>query len=230
MSLSAQFSALYRLYYKRTEREAFLRGGPPPVQGLSDTELQQLRALEPARLRRVVDLHAGDIGGQWYQPRVPGTWLALQAALEIPQAELVHRLTESPGFENRHNDDSDARALEAFVRLQQRELAATPWIEDLLAYERLLGCPWDDGPNPRVVEFAFDVGAILESLLQHKLCPVDEPRRHTSLLLFRGPQGTNEIALRRHDAEAAKALLAGAPSRGNAAFRRAEQLLRDIRS
>lgn len=229
MTLAAQFSALYRLYYKRAERESFLRGGPAPVQGLSDAELHQLRALEPARLRRVVDLHAGDIAGQWYRPRVPATWLALQAALEIPQAELVHRLTESPVFEDRDNDDADARALAAFVRSMPRELAATPWVSDLLAYERLLGCPWDDGPNPRVVDFGFDVPAIRQSLLQDGLCPLEEPRRKTSLLLFRGHEGVNEIALRRHDADAARALLAGARNDGSAAFRRADKMLRDIR-
>ena len=88
MSLQAQFTALYRLYYKRNERETFLRHGTPPVPGLSETELAQLRAIEPARLRRVVDLHAGDIGLAWYRPRVPATWLALQAVLAVPEQRV----------------------------------------------------------------------------------------------------------------------------------------------
>lgn len=231
MTLQAQFSALYRLYYKRSEREAFLRDGKPPVAGLTATELSQLRALEPARLRRIVDLHAIDLGPAWYRPRVPATWLALQAALEVPEAELVQRLTESPAFESRLNDDADARALASFVDSQQAVLRDFPWLPELLRYERLLACPWEDGPNPRVVEFAFDVSGIAEALLQDGLCPMGEPRRAVSLLLFRGKREVNELPLKRHDAKAIAELLAGRdPGVGTKALRRLEHMLRDIRS
>jgi len=231
MSLQAQFSALYRLYYKRGEREAFFRAGKAPVPGLNPAELRQLKLLEPARLQRVVDLHAGDIGNQWYRPRVPATWIALQAALEIPEAELVHRLTESPGFEDRTNDDSDARALAAFIAGQSQQLRDTPWLHDLLRYERLLAGLWDKGSNPRVVNFDFDVAGVRESLLQNNLCPTDEPARSTWLLLYRGKRGVNEMRVKRHDAQALEALLAGhKPMLSTAASRKLDGMLRDIRS
>lgn len=231
MSLQAQFTALYRLYYKRNEREAFLRQGKSPVPGLSEAELAQLRAIEPARLRRVVDLHAGDIGLAWYRPRVPATWLALQAVLAVPEAELVQRLAESPGFESRLNDDADARALAAFVADLGPAAHDTPWLADLLRYERLLGCEWDTGPNPRVVEFGYDVGGIREALLQDGLCPTDEKKRTTWLLLYRGKSGVNELSLKRRDAEAIGKLLAGhKPATSDNVSRRLERLLRDIRS
>lgn len=231
MSLQTQFSALYRLYYKRNEREAFLREGKPPVSGLSDAELAQLHAIEPARLRRVVDLHAGDIGLGWYRPRVPATWLALQAVLGVPEAELVQRVAESPGFETRINDDSDARALDVFVGELGPVLDAFGWVRQLLRFERLLGCNWPDGPDTRLERFTFDVASIRESLLQDKLCPTEEPTRITWILLHRGKHGVNELSVRQSDAVILADLIAGRlPKASPGSLKRCQAFLRDIRS
>lgn len=231
MSLAAQFTALYRLYYKRDTREAFLRHGTPPAVGLSSTELALLRAVEPARLRRVVDLHAADIGVAWYRPRVGATWLALQAVLEVPEAELVCRLTQSPAFETRVNDDADAGALAAFIKEQGPALAAAPWLGDLLRYEQLLGCPWPENAPPRLERFGYDVSAIREALLGDGLCPTDEPARETWLLLHRGKTGTSELAVRRADAPViAELLRGGRPNAPARALARGRDMLRRIRA
>lgn len=230
LQLELQFRTLYRLYYKRNEREAFLRKGEPPVRGLAARELAQLKAVEPARLRRVVELHAGDIGAGWYRPRVPATWLALQAVLEVPEDELVHRLTESAGFESRVNDDSDAAALAAFVDGLSNELRQTPWMADLLRHERLVGCPWPSGPNPRLVRFDYDVGGIREALLVQGLCPTDERKHATHLLLFRGPAGVNELAVKPRDAEVLAALIEGRkPDAAPRVVERCRAMLREVR-
>lgn len=229
MSLELQFRALYRLYYKRDEREAFLRDGRPPVAGMDAATLAPLRALEPARLRRVVDLHARDIARQWYVPRVPAAWLALQALFEAPEDEVVHLVTGSGTFESRVNDDSDCRALAGFVDALGEKLREMPWLPDLVRYERLLGCEWPGGPRTRIEHFSFDVTGIRESLVRDRICPTDERRRHTWLLLHRAHREVRELAISPNDSEVIAALVAGRRAKADERkLKRCRKLLRDL--
>ena len=194
MSLEAQWRALYRLLYKRDAREAFLGGGEIAVAGLTESAAAQLRAVPAERLRRVVELHATDIGFNWYRPRVPGTWLALQGSLEVDEAELATRLAQSEAFETRVDDDADGRALAGFIEGEASagRLAETPWIGDLLRYELLIaGIGLAEGED-RVEEFSYDVSAIRESLLQDSLCPTDEPETPVRLRFHRDAGGVEE--------------------------------------
>lgn len=198
MSLEAQYRAIYQLMYKRRTRDAFQQGKFRRFDGLDDAEAEQVRKVASLRQDVVVQLHANDIGTNWYMPRFPATWIALQVALDCDQAELTMRFTDSAAFETRLNDDSDGRALAGFVdELAARDeaLKSAGWMPELLRYERMVRGHWPDEVNPRVEAFGWDVGGIADALLEKELFPVDEVASSLHLLLYRDDAGVSEIAL-----------------------------------
>lgn len=224
MSFEAQMTAIYRLFYKEPAREAFLGGGVPPVDGLTDSELAELRAVPAARLRRVVELHRGDIGRGWYQPRVPATWMALQGVLEVSEDELVGMLTGSDAFETRVNDDADGRALAGFVEelAEAGRLVDGDWLVDLLAYEQLVRGAWDGvarceamtdsgGSAPRFAlrRFEWDVRGIVAAVLESGLVPSGEERMEHWMLFGRDEEGVSELEVDEDSAPVMAALLHG---------------------
>jgi hypothetical protein len=235
MPLEQMYTALYRLFYKRDARDAFVGAQrAAPTAGLTETELAQLKQLDGMRLKTVVQLHAGDIGRQWYQPRVPASWLSLQVALEIDEPELVARFAESDAFELRIDDDADGRALATWVQQvgETGELEDAPWLPDLLRYELLLGARWTGDQNPRVEVFAWDVQGIRESLLEHEVFPTDEPSRKYGALFFRNAEGVAEAPLNREEARVMQAVLDGADTsrEKTGLIKRCHTLLAEIRA
>jgi len=219
MSLEAQYRAVYELLYKRWIRDAWGQAKFERFTGLDDAENAQLKQVDLLRLDNVVRLHANDIGNNWYAPRFPASWTALQVALGCNQAELTQRLTNSEEFELRENDDADGRALAAFVRKladekprSQPVLHRAPWLPELLRYERLIRGHWPDAANPRLETFEFDVGGLIDALLEKQLFPVDEKAVPLSMLLHRDNAGVTEIALGPDQARVMAKLLARKPT------------------
>lgn len=198
MSLEAQYRAIYQLMYKRRTRDAFQQGKFKRFDGLDDAEAEQVCEVASLRQDIVVQLHANDIGTNWYMPRFPATWIALQVALDCDQAELTMRFTDNDAFETRLNDDSDGRALAGFVNglmASSKALDGAKWLPELLRYERMVRGHWPDETNPRVEAFGWDVGGIADALLEKELFPVDEVASPLHLLLYRDDAGVSEIAL-----------------------------------
>ena len=193
MSLEAQYRAVYQLMYKRRTRDAFEQGKFKRFDGTDDAEAAEISKVAGLRQNVVVQLHAGDIGANWYAPRFPGSWMALQVALDCDQAELAMRLTDTDAFELRVNDDFDGRALAAFV--DGLNLPNAPWLPELLRYERMIAGHWPDQTNPRVEKFAWDVGGVLDALLDKQLFPVDETPAPLHILLYRDQAGVSEVTL-----------------------------------
>ncbi|MCC6574079.1 MAG: PQQ-dependent sugar dehydrogenase [Planctomycetes bacterium] len=192
MPLREQWDALYRLFYKRDVRSAFASGQLPP--GLNKHEADQFRAVDPARLNMVVQLHTPDIAG-WYR-HVPATWLALQAVLDANEYELVGLLTASDAFELRVNDDEGCRALAGFIAaLPTRDTRDAGWLGDLLHYELLIAGRWPDERSPRVEKFRFDVEGIRRALVEQRLCPTGETPGQHAILFHRGKSEIGEAAL-----------------------------------
>lgn len=209
MSLTAMYSALYALFYKASARRDFPQ--QLPVSDLRDSELRELRAIDPARLSAVIALHQGDLAHQWYAGRVPASWLALRVALDTDDAGLVESFTGSDAFELRVNDDADGRALLAFVEALagSGNLQDAPWLPDLLRYELVLNARWVDLPSPRVEEFAWEVPGIRESLLSRGVFPTDEEPLRYGALFHREGAETLEAPLDRDESRVARALLTG---------------------
>ena len=211
MSLEAQYRALYQLMYKRGARDAFEQGKFERFDGTDDAEAAEITAVAGLRQNVVVQLHANDIGNNWYAPRFPATWMALQVALDCDQPELTKRLTDSDAFELRVNDDADARALSAFVELlasaPSQPLANAPWLPELLRFERMIAGHWPDDQNPRVERFGWDVAGVHDALLDKLLFPVDEEPATLHLLMHRDAAGVTEIALDVDQARVMKKLL-----------------------
>lgn len=218
MSLETQWDALYRLFYKRDVRAAFSRGTMPD--GLTRQEIEQFRSVPADRLNVVVGLHAPDIGG-WYRPRVPATWLALQATLECDERELVQRLTASDAFELRVNDDEGCLALNGFIHmLSSRHLKQSPWLADLLRYELLTAGSWPDERSPRVETFRYDVEGIRRALLEQSLCPLGEKSREIAILFHRGASEIGEAALNTAQAKWLAAHVSGKVPQGDASLKK----------
>lgn len=210
MSLEAQYRAIYELVYKRSTRDAFQQGKFERFPGTDDAEAEQLRSLNGLRLDVVVRLHADDIGNNWYQPRFPATWIALQVALGKEQAELTRHFTASDAFELRVDDDRDGRALAAFVdrMIEKEEIRNAPWLPELMKYERMINGIWPDETNPRVETFKWDVSGVAESLLEKQLFPMDEKPVPLDVLLYRDEAGVTEVALLPEQARVMKKLIA----------------------
>ena len=124
MSLEAQYRAVYALMYKRGSRDAFEQAKFERFAGTDDAEAEEIANVAGLRQNVVVQLHANDIGNNWYMPRFPATWTALQVALGVDQPELTMRFTDTDAFELRVNDDSDGRALAAFADWARSEEGA----------------------------------------------------------------------------------------------------------
>jgi hypothetical protein len=206
MTLEAQYRAIYELTYKRSVRDAWDQAKFERFAGTDDAESAQLHAIDGWRHNIVVQLHAEDIGNNWYMPRFPATWKALQVALGVAQAELTMRLTDTAAFELRVNDDFDGRALAGYVKLLEefkpggkrrtgQPLRSAPWLPELLRYERMIAGHWPDAASPRVETFAWDVAGVREALLERELFPVDEQASPLHLLLHRDDSGVSELAL-----------------------------------
>jgi len=243
MSLEAQYRAVYDLFYKHWVRDAFLQAKFERFKGLTDAEHEEVWKAAGARLDFVAMLHAADIGANWYMPRFPASWTALQVALECDSRHLAARFTDTDEFELRVNDDSDGRALAAWVdRLASTKprkppnkpksappLVHAPWLPDLLRYERLIDGHFPDEQNPRVERFEWDVGGIREALLERELFPVDEEPAHCAALLFRGPGGVNEAPLTGKQARVVSELLQGqTPEAKPGIVSECQQLLKQI--
>ncbi|MBZ0137279.1 MAG: hypothetical protein K8I27_13010 [Planctomycetes bacterium] len=206
MSLEAQYRAVYALMYKRGTRDAFEQGKFDRFEGTDDAEAEEIKQVAGLRQNIVVQLHADDIGNNWYMPRFPATWTALQVALGADQPELTMRFTDTDYFELRVNDDSDGRALAAFV--DTLRLPNAPWLAELLRYERMIAGHWPDGQSPRVETFEWDVAGVYDALVDKQLFPVDETPVPLSLLLHRDEAGVTEVALNRDQARVMKRLIA----------------------
>lgn len=242
MSFAAHMTAIYRLFYRQSVREAFFAMGKPPVDGLSESELASLRAIPRARLGRIVELHRGDIGRGWYQPRFPASWLALQAALGVAEDSVVAMLTESQAFELRVNDDADGRALAAFVgELEASDrLAEAPWLPELLDYERLLNGAWGGLESCRWIhgslalkEFTWDAAGIRDSLTNQDLFPTGEEPAESLALFCRDVEGVSEAQVDGDTADAVAVVCgladnASAGNPGRKAIQDAKRLLRDL--
>jgi uncharacterized protein (UPF0276 family) len=221
-ALAAQYRVVYELMYKRDVLESWPE---VPVGPLTPEHAEQVRAVDAERLAVIVRLHADDIGNNWYLPRFPATWLALQAGLECTQAELTRRFTSSEAFELREHDDSDGRALLAFIEGLELE----GWLAPLLRYERLLNGIGLEPGVPQLERFEWDVPGIREALLQHSTYPDGEVPAPAAILLYRTPQGVHEAALTRRQAQTIEAILQGKPPNAPAGvIRECEQLLNDI--
>jgi hypothetical protein len=198
--------------------------GKPP-RDLTPDHAAQIAALDKDRLEVIVRLHADDIGNNWYLPRYPAAWLALQVALECSQPDLTQRFTASEAFELRVHDDADGRALAGFVD----GLDVEGWLAPLLHYERLLNGVGLEPGVPRLERFEWDVPGIREALLEHDTFPEDEIPAPATVLLYRAPDGVHEAALTRRQAEVMEALLTGEVPKAPAGIvRECEQLLNDI--
>lgn len=209
MSLEAQYRAIYELFYKYWIFDAFSQGKFKRFKGLTDSEQAEIDKVADGRFNRVTQLHAADIGTNWYVPRFPASWMALQVALGLEQGDLVRRFTETDEFELRVNDDSDGRALAAFVQKladtnprkppnkpkPEPPLKNAPWLPELLRYERMVAGHWQDDVNPRVEKFDWDVGGIADALLEKQLFPVDEQAAPLHMLLYRDEAGVSEVTL-----------------------------------
>ncbi|MCB9893154.1 MAG: hypothetical protein H6839_01745 [Planctomycetes bacterium] len=220
MSLEAQYRALYQLMYKRGTRDAFEQGKFERFEGTTDAESAEIGKVAGLRQNIVVQLHANDIGNNWYAPRFPATWMALQVALGVDQPELTMRLTDTDAFELRVNDDFDGRALAGYVQQlaefkpprghkTEPPLAGAPWLPELLRYERMIAGHWPDDASPRVEKFDWDVGGVHDALLEKELFPVDEKPVPLHLLLHRDEAGVTEVALNAEQARTMKKLLGG---------------------
>ncbi|MCF6227829.1 MAG: hypothetical protein L3J82_04060 [Planctomycetes bacterium] len=209
MSLEGQWSAIYRLYYKADDRLPFIENGQLPDEDLTDDEAAQLKNIEAARLERIVELHENDLGFQWYRPRFPACWNALQATLSVTEAELVSKLTNSDAFELRTDDDKSGAALQGFIEQEIENLTDAPWIEDLLHYERLLLGQWPDGQNLLLEEFSFDVQGIYGALLDEDICPLDEPEDQFILMMFKTKDDIREGQVTAQQAEEVMQALQG---------------------
>lgn len=222
MSLEAQYRAVYTLMYKRGARDAFEQGKFERFEGTDDAEAAEISKVAGLRQNVVVQLHANDIGNNWYMPRFPASWTALQVALGVDQRELTMRFTDTDFFEMRINDDSDGRALAAYVQMladtrprkppnqpkPEPPLKNAPWLPELLRYERMIAGHWPDENSPRVETFEWDVGGIYEALMDKELFPVDETPAPLSLLLHMDEAGVTEVALNKEQARVMKKLLA----------------------
>ncbi|MBK8205397.1 MAG: hypothetical protein IPK87_01265 [Planctomycetes bacterium] len=232
MSLEAQYSALYALFYKRRARDAFFQPGHAPVAGLTDAELRQLQLVDGLRFDTVVGLHQGDLAHQWYASRVPASWLALQVALDTDDRELVASFTGSDAFELRVDDDADGRALLAWVDalVDSGNLPDAPWLPDLLRYELLLNARWIGAHTPRVEEFKFEVPGIRESLIERRTFPTEEDPVRYGALFHKDERGVGEVALDRDEARAMRAVLAGSDTSGEPPrlLKRCKALLREM--
>lgn len=232
MSLEAMYSALYQLFYKRSARDVLQQLRIPPVPGLTEAEQHELGITCGERFEVVVALHSGDIGHQWYMPRVPATWRALPIALECDESEVVSQFTESAEFELRIDDDADGRALSAWLdNLRKRRKLGARWLPDLLRYELLLGGHWRDERTPRVELFDWDVAGIREPLLELGVFPLDEKPRKYAALFHRDQSGVSEAPLKGAEAEVMKKLLAGTqPANASAkVVKRCKTLLQRMR-
>ncbi len=232
MSLEAQYSALYALFYKRRARDAFFQAGHAPVAGLTNVEIRQLQLADGLRFDSVVGLHQGDLAHQWYATRVPGGWLALQVALDTDDRELVASFTGSDAFELRVDDDADGRALLAWVGAlaESGHLPEAPWLPELLRYELLLNARWIDAHTPRVEEFKYEVPGIRESLVERRTFPTDEDPVRYGALFHKDERGVGEATLDRDEARAMHAILAGADTSGEPPrlLKRCKALLREM--
>jgi hypothetical protein len=224
MSLEAQYRAIYELFYKFWVRDAYLQGKFREFKGLTERENEEVANAVGGRLEFVAGLHAGDIGANWYMPRFPASWTALQVALDRDSKQLAGRFTDTDEFELRVNDDFDGRALAAWVqRLADTKprkppnkpkpappLANAPWLPELLRYERMIAGHWPDDTSPRVETFEWDVGGIHDALLEKQLFPMDEEPAPLNLLLHRDEAGVTELALDHDQARVMRKLLARA--------------------
>lgn len=206
MSLEAQYRAVYALMYKRGARDAFEQGKFERFEGTNDAEAAEIAKVAGLRQSAVVQLHANDIGHNWYMPRFPASWTGLQVALGVDQPELTMRFADTDAFELRVNDDSDGRALAAFV--DGLEVPNAPWLKELLRYERMIAGHWPDGESPRVETFEWDVAGVYDALIDKQLFPVDEKPAPLSLLLHKDEAGVTEVALNRDQARVMKKLIA----------------------
>ncbi|MHC4841128.1 MAG: hypothetical protein ACYTDT_09265 [Planctomycetota bacterium] len=209
MSLEGMFSTIYRLYYKTDDRQKFVFDGSLPDEPLTDDEAKQIRNLEPARLNRIVELHQNDLGFQWYRPRFPATWNALQATLDITEAELVSSITNSDAFELRQDDDKSGSALQGFIEQEIERLTDAPWLDDLLHYERLLTGQWPEDENLRLEEFSYDIPGIYDALLNEDICPLDEPEDQFILMMFKTDESIREGQINAQQAEEVMTALQG---------------------
>ena len=209
MSLEAQYRAVYELMYKRSTRDAFEQGKFRAFPDTTESEAAEIQKVAGLRQNVVVQLHANDIGTNWYMPRFPASWTALQVALGVDQRELTMRFTDTDAFELRVNDDSDGRALAAFVESQKFENAG--WLPELLRYERMIAGHWPDEKSPRVETFEWDVGGVYDALMEKQLFPVDEKPVPLNLLLHRDEAGVTEVALSKDQAQVMKKLIAREP-------------------
>lgn len=224
MTLEAQYRAIYELTYKRSARDAFSQAKFERFKGTDDAEAEQIHRISMHRLDVIVQLHANDIGNNWYAPRFPATWLALQVALGCDQAELTKRFTETEAFELRVNDDFDGRALGAYVQsladMRPRKppgepkpaapLVNAPWLPELLRYERMIAGHWPDERTPRVETFEWDAAGIQDALLDKELFPIDEKAIPLHVLLHRDEAGVSELMLTADQARVLNKLLAKA--------------------
>lgn len=206
MSLEAQYRAVYALMYKRGARDAFEQGKFERFEGTDDTEAEEIKHVAGLRQNVVVQLHANDIGNNWYMPRFPASWTALQVALGVDQAELTMRFADTDAFELRLNDDVDGRALAAFLETRNFDNAA--WLPELLRYERMIAGHWPDDHSPRVETFEWDVAGVYDALMEKQLFPVDEKPVPLNLLLHKDKAGVTELALSRDQARVMDKLLA----------------------
>lgn len=209
MSLEAMFSTIYRIYYKADDRQKFVNDGQLPDEDLTDDEAKQLKGIEAARLTRIVELHENDLGFQWYRPRFPACWNTLQATLDVTEAQLVSKLTNSPAFELRKDDDKSGSALQGFIEQELDNLTDAPWIEDLLHYERLLLGQWPDEQNLLIEEFSFDIPGIYNALLNEDICPLDEPEDQFILMMFKTEDDIREGQITAQQAEEVSKALQG---------------------
>jgi hypothetical protein len=218
MTLEAQYRAIYELAYKRGTRDAFNQAKFERFAGTNDAEAAEIRRIDGARLDAVVQLHANDIGNNWYAPRFPASWKALQVAMGCNQAELTKRFTDTPAFELRINDDFDGRALAAYVqaladvkvaskRRTGHPLRTSPWLPELLRYERMIAGHWPDAQSPRVETFEWDVSGVYEALMDKELFPVDELPTPMHMLLHRDDAGVSELVLNADQARVLTKLL-----------------------
>jgi hypothetical protein len=217
MSHAALMTALYRLFYKRSERQAFAQSGQLNIKNLSAADLALLRAINPARLARSSELHAGELPAPWYGWRAPATWLALKATLDCSDTELAMRLTQSDAFELHIDDDRTLAALVGFVaqelaRKDSQLAREAPWIGELLTYEKAVAglCTDASGQQPTylVLEFNWDITGIWASLLERNLCPTGESEDTNCLVLFTDQRGVNELQVSSEQASVMQALVA----------------------
>ncbi len=192
--------AIGQLFYRTNVRRRFFESGHPPCDGLSDSDLQHLRAINRARLERVVSLHRSDIWRNWYQPFVPATWTALCTALDLDSDQVVELLTDSPSFDLRINDDSTCSALSSMIDqlLADQRLDAAPWLPELLQYELALCDRWgacqplgERQGESMLFRFTWEVDSIWQAL-SDGMFPEDEEQSQTWIEFRRTSEGFTE--------------------------------------